>query len=105
MSSVSPLARVNASSLKDHVDKRILLIGKVDSQNGSEATFQLSDGTANIHVGSAITSLELGAIYQVLGQVSDDNSVKAFQVTKLDTTSLPPKEFEDRLYALRNGPA
>lgn len=105
MATLVSLARVNAGLLKKHIDKRVLLIGRLDSQEGSEARFQASDGVVNAHIGSALGELKIGAVYQILGQVTDDTSVKAFQVLDLKTTELPPAEFERRVYEMREGPA
>lgn len=106
MATIAPLPRVNASNLKNYIDKRVLLIGKLDSQTGSESKFLVSDGAVNVHIGTAVGELEIGGVYQIMGQVSDDVSLKAFQVVPLNgATELPPKDLESRLLALRGGPA
>lgn len=100
-SSANPLPRTTVKGFSSYLNQSVLIIGKLDSQQGSEATFTLNDGSITVHAGTAIGPLELGAVYQVLGKVIDDSSLKAHTVTKLRTTELPPVDIEQRLLKLR----
>lgn len=103
-SSANPLPRTTAKGLSSYLNQSVLIIGKLDSQQGSEATFTLNDGSVTVHAGTAISPLVHGNVYQVLGKVIDDSSIKALFVTSLGTTDLPPADIEQRLIKLRQAP-
>ena len=98
-------ARVSSKDLRDHLTEHVLLVGKVESLDGSEAKFLTHDGAVIVHAGTGIVPLEMGGVYQVVGRVIDDSSLKAFTATRIPADDLPPADFMRRLLALRSGPA
>jgi len=97
--------RATAKTLPNYVEKNVLVIGKVDQVEDTEVTLELSDGKIIVHIGTALPPLELGNVYEFMGKVVDDSSMKALSVVNIRADSLPNAELEQRLGILRAGMA
>lgn len=102
---INPLRRprVNVSLLGKYVDKVVTIIGTVDSVDGSNSKIIVSDGTINCISPAGISDLAIGGVYEFIGKVLSDHSVKVYYAT--GQTKPVPAELEMRLLKLREGAA